>query len=118
MVSSAVLLALAGLSTFAQAAPTSLARRGGSSKQGYAFGKAAQSKIAMFSPAQGCWGYNWEARVDNAPSFNLPSGCEFVPMLHDGGDMFVNAWKSGDAEGAISAGSKHILSFNEPDHCG
>jgi hypothetical protein len=117
MVSSTVVLALAGLATLAQAAPTTLARRS-NGKQGYAFGKAAQSKIEMFSPSGNCWGYNWEARVDNTPTFTLPSGCEFVPMLHDGGDMFVNAWKSGDAKAAIAAGAKHILSFNEPDHCG
>lgn len=116
MISSTLLVALAGLSTFSQAAPT-LSKRG-SSKLGYAFGKGAQAKIEQFSPNQGCWGYDWEARVNDSPSWTLPSNCEFVPMLHDGGDMFVNAWKSGDAQGAIDAGAKHILSFNEPDHCG
>lgn len=117
MVSSALVVALAGLSTLSQAAPT-LSKRGGSSKLGYAFGKGAQAKIESFSPNPGCWGYDWEARADNAPGFNLPGGCEFVPMLHDDGDMFRNAWTSGDAKAAIAAGSKHILSFNEPDHCG
>jgi hypothetical protein len=91
----------------------------GSSKLGYAFGKAGQAKIEMFSPAQGCWGYDWEARVcdSGADMFKLPGGCEFVPMLHDTSDMFVNAFKL-DAPKAIDAGSKHLLSFNEPDHCG
>jgi hypothetical protein len=116
MVSSTLIVALAGLSTFAEAAPTVFRR--GSSKLGYAFGKAAQGKIDLFSPAQGCWGYDWEARVcdSGADMFKL-KGCEFVPMLHDTSDMFVNAWKT-DTPKAIEAGSKHLLSFNEPDHCG
>lgn len=115
MVSSALIVALAGLSSFTEAAPT-LSKRG-SSKLGYAFGKGAQSKIESFSPNPGCWGYDWEARADNSPGFKLPSSCEFVPMLHDDGAMFTAAWQS-DAQAAIAAGSKHLLSFNEPDHCG
>jgi hypothetical protein len=118
MVSSTFVLALAGLSTFAQAAPTVSKR--GSSKAGYAFGKGNQGKIEMFSPANGCWGYDWEAKVaqpGGAVVYKLPGGCEFVPMLHDLTPMFVNAWKD-DAPLAIAAGSKHLLSFNEPDHCG
>jgi hypothetical protein len=116
MVSSTLIVALAGLSTFAEAAPTVFKR--GSSKLGYAFGKSAQDKISLFSPAQGCWGYDWEARVsDVGDMFKLAGGCEFVPMLHDTSDMFVSAFQT-DVPEAIAAGSKHLLSFNEPDHCG
>lgn len=116
MVSSALVVALAGLSTFSQAAPT-LSKRGGSSKLGYAFGKGHQSKIESFSPNPGCWGYDWEARANDSPAYNLPSTCEFVPMLHDDGPMFSGAFTA-DVDAAIKAGSKHVLSFNEPDHCG
>lgn len=117
MVSSTLIVALAGLSTFAQAAP--IISKRGSSKLGYAFGKCNQAKIDMFSPAPGCWGYDWEARADDQGAmYKLPGGCEFVPMIHDDSDMFVNAWTGGDAQKAIDAGSKHLLSFNEPDHCG
>jgi hypothetical protein len=116
MVSSTLIVALAGLSTFSEAAPTLLKR--GSSKLGYAFGKNNEMKIESFSPNPGCWAYDWEARATDSGSYQLPGNCEFVPMLHDDKDMFVNAWKSGDAEAAIAAGAKHMLSFNEPDHCG
>lgn len=62
------------------------------------------------------WGYDWEARAQNAPGYSVVPGVEFVPMLHDGGQMFMDAFDA-DVQGALAAGSKHILSINEPDIC-
>ncbi|KAJ4287998.1 hypothetical protein N0V90_012014 [Kalmusia sp. IMI 367209] len=116
MLQSSLVLALAGLATFSSAAPTAHKRQGGG-KRGLGFKKDLQDKANLFTGAgKVSWAYDWEARSTNAPSFNVP-GVEFVPMLHDDGAMFTGAFPS-DAEGAIAAGAKHILSINEPDICG
>lgn len=55
------------------------------------------------------WAYNWAA----GPGGSILPGAEFVPMLW--GEKSVGAW-AGAAASAIAAGSKHVLSLNEPDH--
>lgn len=110
MLTGTVLLALAGLSAFSEAAPV---EKRGSSKSGLGFKKNAQSKTGLFPAAT--WGYSWEARVSDDGKYSL-DGKEFVPMLHDGGAMFTGAWND-DVNKAIKAGAKNILSFNEPDEC-
>lgn len=116
MVKSAVILALSGLAALSYAAPVET-RSGRSGKRGLAFGKNHQNIAEKFASGPVCWGYNWEARVSDDLTAKMPAGFEFVPMLHDGSDMFVNAFAA-DVEIAIAAGSKHILSINEPDQCG
>jgi len=54
------------------------------------------------------WAYNWAA----APGGTLASGLEYVPMLW--GLDSVSGWSSA-AGSALSSGSSHLLSFNEPD---
>ncbi|KAJ4345236.1 uncharacterized protein N0V89_011365 [Didymosphaeria variabile] len=115
MLQSSLVLALAGLASFSTAAPTAFKR--GAGKRGLGFAKNAQDKANMFTGSgQVTWAYDWEARATDAPGFGVP-GVEFVPMLHDGGDMFAGAFPS-DCQGALDAGAKHILSINEPDICG
>lgn len=55
------------------------------------------------------WAYNWGA----GPDGTIVSGAEYVPMLW--GMDGIGAW-AGAAKSAIASGSKHVLSFNEPDH--
>jgi len=55
------------------------------------------------------WVYNWAA----GPGGAIVPGAEFVPMLW--GQNAVGAWPAA-AAAAIASGSKHALSFNEPDH--
>ena len=115
MLQSTLIAALAGLASFTAAAPSQ--KRQGGGKRGLAFAKDGQDKANMFTGAgKISWGYDWEARAQNAPGFSVVPGVEFVPMLHDGSDMFVNAFDS-DVHAALAAGSMHILSINEPDIC-
>ncbi|KAF2636183.1 hypothetical protein P280DRAFT_510697 [Massarina eburnea CBS 473.64] len=111
MLTATLLFALAGLSSFTDAAPM---EKRANAKRGLAFGKNAQSKADLFDSAS--WGYDWEARVTDAGAYTL-SKREFVPMLHDGGAMFTAVFNT-DAEAAIKAGAKNVLSINEPDQCG
>jgi hypothetical protein len=111
MLSATLLFALAGLASFSEAAPM---EKRANAKRGLAFGKNAQAKGDMFGSAS--WGYDWEARVTDSSGYKM-NNKEFVPMLHDGSAMFVNAFAA-DVAKAISAGAKNILSINEPDQCG
>lgn len=54
------------------------------------------------------WAYNWAA----SPGGTILSGAEYVPLLW--GENSISGWASA-AQSAISAGSSHVLSFNEPD---
>ncbi|KIX03598.1 uncharacterized protein Z518_07151 [Rhinocladiella mackenziei CBS 650.93] len=54
------------------------------------------------------WAYNWGSGPDGA----IVSGAEYVPMLW--GSSSVSGWSSA-VQSAISSGSEHVLSFNEPD---
>jgi hypothetical protein len=83
---------------------------GGSSsggKKGLSYNAASLTNA--FAGTGISWAYNWAA----GPGGTILSGAEFVPMLWglDG----VSAW-AGAAQSAIASGSKHVLSFNEPDH--
>jgi hypothetical protein len=54
------------------------------------------------------WAYNW----GNSPQGTIVSGAEYVPMLW--GLNSASSWNAA-AKSAIASGSKHLLSFNEPD---
>ncbi|KAK5454903.1 hypothetical protein LTS15_005623 [Exophiala xenobiotica] len=62
---------------------------------------------AAFQGAMVTWGYDWTSRTGE-----LPLEIEYVPMLWGLGS--TSTWTS-DATAAIEAGSRHLLSFNEPD---
>jgi hypothetical protein len=55
------------------------------------------------------WAYNW-----GQTNANMGVNLEFVPMLWGAGSGHTNSWVA-NANKAIAAGSKNLLSFNEPD---
>lgn len=93
------------LAASVSAAPVKQARSS-SKGRGFAFNDA--SAIASFATSGTfSWAYNWAASAGG-----LLPGIEFVPMLW--GEKSAGDW-SKVVETAIAAGSKHLLSFNEPD---
>lgn len=81
---------------------------GFSSKRGMAYNSAALANSFRSSCKDCNWAYNW----GSSPS-DLDSSISYVPMCW--GEKAFGHWAQ-DADAAISAGSKAILSFNEPDH--
>ncbi|KAJ9640763.1 hypothetical protein H2204_003052 [Knufia peltigerae] len=81
---------------------------GGSSggKKGLSYNTA--SLTDAFAGKGISWVYNWGATPDGTPL----SGAEYVPMFW--GSQSVSGWSSA-VSSAISSGSKHVLSINEPD---
>ncbi|KAJ8058369.1 hypothetical protein OCU04_012561 [Sclerotinia nivalis] len=91
----------------AAVAPSSSSSSGG--KRGVAYNTAdyveqfgGSSKVA--------WAYNWGSTSDGLSA----SGIEYVPLLWGMKSTFTSAW-SAAASSAIASGSKHLMSFNEPD---
>ncbi|KAL6247344.1 hypothetical protein RBB50_005690 [Rhinocladiella similis] len=81
---------------------------GGSSggKKGLSYNTA--SLTDAFAGKGISWVYNWGSTPDGSPL----SGTEYVPMFW--GSQSVSGWSSA-VQSAISSGSKHVLSINEPD---
>jgi len=79
---------------------------GSSGKKGLSYNTA--SLTDAFSGTGMTWAYNWAASAGGT----LVSGVEYVPMLWGLGS--TSGWASAAAS-AISSGSSHLLSFNEPD---
>ncbi len=78
------------------------------SKRGLAYNDA--SLLSGFtSSSQISWAYNW-----GSSTASIPSEFEYVPLLWGLASGFTNNWIEA-AEAAIKAGSKHLMSFNEPD---
>ena len=99
----------------AYASPTitasSISSGSGSGKRGLAYSIGQASHATHYSSAMDIqWAYNWEATREP----ELPSHIEFVPMLHSPDDARTSAWPAA-ATNAIAAGSKHLMSVNEPD---
>lgn len=63
----------------------------------------------LFQTSAVGWGYNWDQTAGS-----LISGVQFVPMLHDNQADTLSKWST-RANIAISAGSTHLLAFNEPE---
>ncbi|KAF4123849.1 Glycosyl hydrolase catalytic core [Geosmithia morbida] len=107
---SVVANAAAKTSSGASASTTSSSSSGApfSSKRGIAFNDASLANVF----AEGCsscgWAYNWASAAEGLDALS------FVPMLWGNREEFTGPWTS-NCESAISAGSKAILSFNEPD---
>ncbi|EHY59895.1 hypothetical protein HRR83_009296 [Exophiala dermatitidis] len=77
-----------------------------SGKKGLSYNDA--SLTSAFAGKGISWAYNWGA----SPDGTIVSGAEYVPLLW--GLSSTSAWASA-ASAAIASGSKHALSFNEPD---
>ncbi|RMZ83296.1 hypothetical protein DV738_g1344, partial [Chaetothyriales sp. CBS 135597] len=109
--SASVTVQTSASTTASSAASTSTASSTGSSdsssgKLGLSYNTA--SLLSAFDGTSASWAYNWAATPDGTISSDL----EFVPMLW--GLKTVSAWSDGVAS-SIASGSKHVLSFNEPD---
>jgi len=79
-------------------------------KRGIAYNDAGLAN-AFGGACKSCgWGYNWASTRGD-----LDSKYNFVPMLWGDRDEFTSVWEE-NCEQAISSGSTHVFSFNEPDH--
>lgn len=77
-------------------------------KRGVAYNDA--SFLPAFTSASSVsWCYNWGGNTSP-----VPSNFEFIPTLWGLGEH-ANNWEQ-YADSAIASGSKHLFSFNEPDH--
>ncbi|KAG9241770.1 glycosyl hydrolase catalytic core-domain-containing protein [Calycina marina] len=82
---------------------------GSANKRGLSYNEV--DLLKPFSGSKASWAYNWGP---STPS-GIPSGIEYVPMLWGGADDKTGPWHDA-ATKSIAEGSKHLLSFNEPDH--
>ncbi|KIW14528.1 hypothetical protein PV08_07312 [Exophiala spinifera] len=101
--------AASGTYSSASSASSSTPSTGGGSsggKKGLSYNTA--SLTDAFAGKGISWVYNWGASPDGTPL----SGTEYVPMFW--GSQSVSGWSSA-VQSAISSGSKHVLSLNEPD---
>ncbi|CAD6447118.1 8252d72c-cf3e-4bb8-9fff-2a99a2913438-CDS [Sclerotinia trifoliorum] len=78
-------------------------------KRGVAYNTADYVKQFTGS-SKVAWAYNWGSTSDGLST----SGIEYVPLLWGMKSTFTSAW-SAAASSAIASGSKHLMSFNEPD---
>lgn len=93
----------------ASAAPSYSSASSAGGKRGLAYNDA--SLLSCFSDSREVsWAYNW-----GSSSNGLDDGFTFVPTLWGTASQFTDCW-SENAKSAISAGSTHLFSFNEPDH--
>ena len=76
-------------------------------KKGYPYNEA--SYLSSIRVEGVSWAYNWKAQPDGP----LPPGLDFIPMCWGAGSAPTC---SQDMQAAISSGSAHLFSFNEPDH--
>ncbi|KAK4497812.1 hypothetical protein PRZ48_010466 [Zasmidium cellare] len=79
----------------------------GSGKRGLAYNDA--SLLDCFSGSnQISWAYNWESSAKGL------TGYTYIPTLWGNSATYCDSWES-NAKSAISSGSTHLFSFNEPD---
>ncbi|KAF2006130.1 glycoside hydrolase family 128 protein [Amniculicola lignicola CBS 123094] len=102
-------------SNLVSAIPTTLRPRDeftASSKRGIPFNDPAFTHLFAIPGSKVSWMYNWDSTVQGAePSF------EYVPMLHSTLPDHTSVWSQRWPLEVLD-GSRHILSFNEPDQCG
>ncbi|KAA8573580.1 hypothetical protein MFRU_001g04540 [Monilinia fructicola] len=80
-----------------------------SGKRGIAYNTADYVK-SFTGSSKVSWAYNWGSSSDGLSA----SGIEYVPLLWGLKSTFTGAWNAA-ASSAISSGTKHLMSFNEPD---
>ncbi|KAK3315309.1 glycosyl hydrolase catalytic core-domain-containing protein [Apodospora peruviana] len=83
----------------------------GHAQRGLAYNHAELLPGFLQQGSKVTWAYNW-GQVGDAQI-----GLEFVPMMWSPGKGFDQTWAA-NAQKAIDAGSKCLLSFNEPDNDG
>ncbi|KAB8303810.1 hypothetical protein EYC80_005184 [Monilinia laxa] len=80
-----------------------------SGKRGIAYNTADYVK-SFTGSSKVSWAYNWGSSSGGLSA----SGIEYVPLLWGLTSTFTGAWNAA-ASSAISSGTKHLMSFNEPD---
>lgn len=91
-------------SSSAASTPTSASTTG---KRGLSYNVASLCN-GFDGSSQISWAYNW------ASSSSGLTGFEYVPMLWGLSSTYTSSWASA-VSSALSSGSSHLLSFNEPD---
>lgn len=92
--------------------PPSLSGSTGTGKRGLAYTNAALTQCFDYDTSQVSWGYNWDSQ-----SRGLSPHFEYVPMMWGLKSWAMDNWFNA-ADAALAAGSRHLLSFNEPDMAG
>ncbi|AEO71684.1 9f21b1e4-8c1c-4f00-85c7-23e2eab30c09 [Thermothielavioides terrestris] len=82
---------------------------GATGRRGLAYNDASLLPQFLNAGTKISWAYNWGQTDDSKTSL------EFAPMLWGLKDGFPDTWPA-NAQKAIDAGSKCLLSFNEPDY--
>ncbi|EHA49782.1 hypothetical protein MGG_08577 [Pyricularia oryzae 70-15] len=83
------------------------------SKRGLAYNLASLTSPFMGSGSKASWAYNWGQTPDGLDTTKI----DYVPMLWGPQQMHTSTWKQ-NADSAIAAGAKSLLSFNECDNKG
>ena len=99
LVSSTTASTVQNVSSFTSGVPSS-------GKKGLCYNEPSLTEA--FANTGMTWAYNWGASSGGS----IVSGAEYVPMLW--GASEASGWSSA-VQAAISSGSSHVLSFNEPD---
>lgn len=79
-------------------------------KRGLAYNDISLLEDFLGTGSQSSWCYNWASRPDGT----VPAGLEFVPMLWGLNSSMTSDWEAA-VSSALASGSRHLLSFNEPD---
>lgn len=95
-------------SAAASASPSSSPATSSNGKRGLAYNDASLTSCFAGSK-EISWAYNWESSSDG-----LDGSYTFIPTLKDTSAERMDSW-SANAKAAISSGSTHLFSFNEPD---
>lgn len=94
-------------SSAAAATSSSSSSGSGSGKRGLGYNDA--SLLTCFDgSSEISWAYNWESSSKGLTGFT------YIPTLWGDSDTYTSSW-SENAKSAISSGSTHLFSFNEPD---
>lgn len=81
-----------------------------SSKRGIPYNDVTLTTPFLSSPNVN-WAYNWYSAE---PSTAIYKNFEFIPMLWSNSSWATGVWDV-NVKASIATGSKHLLSFNEPD---
>ncbi|KAH6665724.1 glycosyl hydrolase catalytic core-domain-containing protein [Halenospora varia] len=102
-------------STMSVPSPESSSNPSGKHNRGLPFGNSTKFIKHWHDKedSQISWAYNWASIA----SEDFPADLEFIPMLWGSPQNGDNKEWMANAQLSLDRGSKHILSFNEPDSC-
>jgi len=100
---------LSAIAPLLSSAPSTPSSGGLSGKRGLPYNTPSLLDLFVGSGSKATWCYNWDSSAGN-----IPSGLNYVPMLHGLDSEHLNPWTA-NANKAIAAGSTHLQYINEPD---